>query len=84
MNRNVDNAKILLDLIDGNKLMHEDEDECTRWLHAISSGRLMICEWKRNGQGQYVIDGILSPKESDRPDAPRNVANRSIGVVASI
>jgi hypothetical protein len=73
-----------LDLLDGKKLMHEDEAECMRWLHAITSGRLMICEWKRNGQGQYVIDGIMSPKESDRPEALRNVAARSIGVVTSL
>lgn len=84
MNTNTENARVLLDLLDGKKLMHEDESECIRWLHGITSGKLMVCEWKLNGSGQYVIDGILSPKEVERPDTLRNVATRSIGAASPV
>lgn len=84
MNTSTENAKILLDFLDGKKMMHEDQAECLQWLHGITSGKLMICEWKLNNTGQYVIDGIVSPREVERPDPLRAVSSRTIGVVTAI
>jgi hypothetical protein len=44
----------------------------------------MICEWKINNTGQYFIEGIVSPREVDRPDPLRAVTSRSMGVVTAI
>jgi hypothetical protein len=83
MNTHIERARNLLELLDGRKLMHEDHASCLQWLHEITSGKLMICEWKRNAAGQYYIHGLESPKENERPDTMRTTGPRAISVVAA-
>lgn len=81
MSMHVELARNLLGLMGGCKLTHEDHAACRYWLHEIISGKLMICEWKRDATGQYYIDGLDMPWDDEPPTVERPMIPRTISLV---